>query len=266
MNIKSYFEYTPSLDLTVAQIGINKWGWTVIDEENKVKAAKIMKEMRFDVLPIRDSDDRIRKYFSTKVWNNFDELTLNSIDETSVIYYRLSFNDLIRKFSEGKKHYYFLTNYKDILGLVSYVNLNCQIVYNYLFQIIADLELSISHALKRHIIQDELIESFKASSDKHQNEIVSSFEKAIATGRDSTIFEHMYLQTIGITINKFGDNLPDRLKQLKKYAPNFLQNGVYYKIRNIIMHPVRPILNDNESIAKIETLIKEYSEIKELLA
>jgi hypothetical protein len=265
MDIKRHFDYNPTLDLTAAHIGINKWDWKTIDEENEDKAKEIMKEKSFDVLPVLDTNGKATKYFSTRVWNNYDKLNLNHIDQASLVYYRLSLNDLVSKFNEEKKHYYFLTNYKDILGLVSYVNLNCQAVYNYLFQIIADLERSIAYMLKEHLNQDEIIDTFKTSSDSHLNKVAKTFEEAMASGKDSTIFEHMYLQTIGITLSKFSNKLPDDYKKLNKYSPKFSPTGIYGEFRNKIMHPVRPILNDDASIAKIDTLLKDYSEIKELL-
>lgn len=265
MDIRKHFEYNPTLDLTAAHIGINKWDWITISEENEEEAKKIMKENRFDVLPILCADNQSQKYFSTRIWDNYDRLNLNSIEDASLIYYRLNLSDLIRKFNEDKRHYYFLTNYKDTLGLVSFVNLNCQAVYNYLFQVISDIERSITHILKNHLNQTEIIEAFKTSEDLHLKEIAETFEKAMKSGQDSTIFEHMYLQTIGITLHKSLNKLPEKLKRLNKYSAKFSPTGIYGELRNKIMHPVRPILNDANSISKIDTLLRDYSEIKELL-
>lgn len=265
MDIRKHFEYNPTLDLTAAHIGINKWDWDTTDSEDEEKAKEKMKKKRFDVLPILNHNGTVDKYFSTREWNNYDKLNLNPIEQTNSIYYRLSLNDLVRKFNEEKRHYYFLTNHKEILGLVSYVNLNCQAVYNYLFQVIADIEQSIAYLLRDHLDQNEIIELFKKSSDIHLNDVAKNFEASVKPGKDNNIFEHMYLQTVGITLNKFNNMLPVNLKKLNKYNSKFAPEGVYGELRNKVMHPVRPILNDNDTISKIDELLRDYSDIKEIL-
>jgi len=52
-----------------------------------------------------------------------------------------------------------------------------------------------------------------------------------------------------------------------EYNPTwiFSPDGVYGELRNKVMHPVRPILNDNETIEKIDELLRDYSNIKEVL-
>lgn len=265
MDIKKHFEYNPPLDLTAAHIGINKWNWLTIDNEDEEAAKKLMKLNRFDVLPIKNENDEVIKFYSTRVWNNYDNLNLNIVDQSNSIYYRLSFSDLIRKFKEDNKHYYFLTNHKDTLGLVSYANLNCQEVYNYLFQIIADIEKSIVHMLKDFVNQEEIIIAFRNSEDNHLKEVAQSFNTAFIHGADNTIFEHMFFQTVGITLNKFQNKLPDHFKKLKKYSPKFSANGTYGELRNTIMHPVRPILKDSGTINKIDELFTDYLNIKEIL-
>lgn len=266
MNIKEHFEYKPYLDLTASNIGINKWDWKSISTENEDAAKTIMKENRFDVLPIINSDNSITKYFSTRNWNNYENLNLSVILESDRVYYRLSFCDLIRKFSVEKKHYYFLTDYNSIVGLVSFINLNCQAVYNYLFQLISDVERSVACFLKLHLTTDDIISSFKDSNDAHVAEVLKSYEKAASEGFDNSIFEYMYLQTLGIVIKKMSAKIPNKQKKLLSYHAKFSPQGIYGILRNKIMHPVRPILNDEYTISNIYELIQDYEIIKELLS
>jgi hypothetical protein len=265
MNLRDHFEYRPFLDLTAANIGINKWHWVSVSVEDETEAKRIMQTNRFDVLPIINHDDSITKYYSTRVWNTYNNLNLNTIAETDKVYYRLSFCDLIRKFSEEKKHYYFLTDYNRTVGLVSFVNLNCQAVYNYLFQVIADIERSISCFLKIHIQHDEILESFRSSGDSHVKQLLEGFNQSISEGSDNSIYEHMYFQTIGITIKKHLHKLPYRQRELGSYQSKFSPNGTYGILRNKIMHPVRPILSNPESISQINELLQDYSAIREIL-
>lgn len=265
MNIKKHFQYDPSVEVYAAQIGVSRWNWKTIDSNNYAEALNIMTQNRFDVLPIVNSKGKVTNYFSTVKWNNYERLNELPIKDSQRIYYKLSLKDLVRKFKLENQHYYFLTDYEENLGLVSYVNLNCQLVYNYLFNIISDMERSISSMLKEHISQTEIIESFRNSTDNHQRELVQTFEDSMQENLDSDIFQHMYLQTIGITINKFHQKLPPQFKKLNKYSSNFGSNGIYNLIRIKAMHPVRPILSDMNSINQIDELLSDYSAIKDIL-
>lgn len=45
----------------------------------------------------------------------------------------------------------------------------------------------------------------------------------------------------------------------------FSSEGTYGKLRNKIIHPVRPILSDHSTIAQMDELITDYVTIKETL-
>lgn len=121
MNIKKQFQYDPAIEISASQIGISKWNWTSFESKDENQALALMKSNRFDVLPIANSDGSTTSYFATREWNDYSSLNRNTIIDATTIYYRLSLKDLVRKFKEDKQHYYFLTDYNDILGLVSFV-------------------------------------------------------------------------------------------------------------------------------------------------
>ena len=194
MNIQKQFQYDPSIDVTASQIGISKWNWTYIKSNDISEATTIMKKNRFDVLPIENADGLVTSYYSTVEWNNYDHLNISKILEAQTIYYRMSLKDLIKKFMDDKRHFYFLTDYSQILGLVSFVNLNCQLVYNYLFYLLSDIERSVSTLLKNHIHQDTVIMMLKSSTDNHQQEVYKSYIKNVEANQDVDIFQLMYLQ------------------------------------------------------------------------
>lgn len=265
MDIKKQFEYNPAPELTAAQIGINKWDWETISLEDENQAKRIMSEHKYDVLPIKEKENKFTNCYTTEKWNNYEHLNLAKIDDSNSIYYNTSFTDLIHKFNTEKTHFYFLVNSKEVLGLVSYVNINCQIVNYYLYQIISDIELSISNILRNNIAQIEIISLFKQSNDSHIKKILAHFEKSTEQGHDNSIFEYMYLQTIGITLREFITKLPKQYLALNKYTEKFGPNQDYSEIRNKVMHPVRSILNDSETISKIDRLLTDYSEIKKII-
>lgn len=65
MDIKRYFQYSPELELTAAQIGINKWAWKKAPNEEQTHAKRIMELNRFDILPI-DKNNQITHYFKNR--------------------------------------------------------------------------------------------------------------------------------------------------------------------------------------------------------
>ena len=264
MNIKKQFQYNPEIEVSVSQIGISKWNWVAYHSTIQNEPNEIMKNFRFDVLPINNDDGTVTSYYCTQEWNKYENLNKINIKDTHTIYYRLSLKDLIRKFKNEDRHYYFLTDYEQILGLVSYVNLNCQLVYNYLFFIISDIERSVSELLKEHVSQEQILTEFHKSKDEHLKNLATEFEKNIVNNEDSNIFQHMYLQTIGITLKKFTNELPKECKKLAKFSSKFGTQGVYNLIRQKVMHPVRPILSDKKSIHQIDELLTDYFEIKEI--
>lgn len=264
MNIKKQFHYDPAVEVSASQIGISKWDWISTKSRDERLAVEIMKINRFDVLPIENEDGTFNSYFSTREWNVYSSLNKNKINDAQTIYYRLSLRDLIKKFKKDERHYYFLTDYDQILGLVSYVNLNCQLVYNYLFFIIADIERSVSGILKKYVCQEKILSEFKKSDDRHLLDLSNIFQKDIDENNDSDIFQRMYLQTIGITLKKFISELPNEYKPLNKYSSKFGTEGVYNLVRKKVMHPVRPILSDDESINQIDELLNDYIEIKNI--
>tara|TARA_R110002049_G_scaffold34058_3_gene111570 strand:+ start:10912 stop:11724 length:813 start_codon:yes stop_codon:yes gene_type:complete len=264
MNIKRQFLYDPVIEVSASQIGISKWNWISTNSGDEEVAKEIMKVNRFDVLPIEDEHGNVNAYFSTQEWNIYGSLNKNKIKDTQTIYYRLSLKDLIKKFKNDDRHYYFLTDYEQILGLVSYVNLNCQLVYNYLFFVIADIERSVSEILKKHVSQDKILIEFENATDNHLQDLSKTFKENIETNNDSDIFQHMYLQTVGITLKKFISDLPTEYKKLNKYSSKFSTQGVYNLVRQKVMHPVRPILSDKKSIIQIDELLTDYVEIKNI--
>jgi arsenate reductase-like glutaredoxin family protein len=265
MNIKKQFLYDPVVEVSASQIGISKWDWVSTKSTEEKIAVEIMRNNRFDVLPIENMDGTFNSYFSTQEWNAFSSLNKNKINDAHTIYYRLSLKDLVRKFKNDGRHYYFLTDYDQILGLVSYVNLNCQLVYNHLFFIIADIERSVSGILKKYVSQDKILTVFEQSDDKHLLKLYENFQKNINENNDNDIFQYMYLQTVGITLKKFLNELPNEYKELNKYSSKFGTEGVYNLVRQKVMHPVRPILSDKNSINQIDELLYDYTEIKNIV-
>lgn len=261
MSVRKHYEYNPSIDISSANIGINKWEWLAVSHEDDKLASKAMLEYQFDVLPVQTESGEVIKYFSTRKWGDYSKLNLNPITDKDVLYYRTSFKDLIEKFKKSERHYYFLADSREINGLVSYVNLNCQLVYNYLFHLISEIERNISAILKNEIEEVEVVTAFGDSEDDHIKKVLKSYTDGLEKNENSNIYESMFLQTIGITLNKFRKKLSPLACPLLRFANELSPESNIGKLRNRVFHPVRPILSNKESIDQISTLLESYEEI-----
>lgn len=266
MNIKNYFRYSPTIDLTAAHIGINKWDWDFIDQEEEESAKETMIKKKYDILPVQFPGESVDSFYSTEKWNDYSNVIHKDIKDADTIYYRTSFQDLVRKLHDANKHYFFLSDNREVLGLVSIANLNSQAVYNYLFQLIADIERQIILQFERCISQDDIIEAFSKSSDSHQNNVVTSFKEARKMGLDNTIFHHMYLQDIAILLKKFEGHLNKELNEILKFRKKFCPDGLFNKIRNTVMHPVRPVISNDLKLADLDQFFSDYSEMDHIIS
>lgn len=262
MDIRKIFEYDPSVDVSASQIGISRWTWTALDGYNHLNAKKLMEQNRFDVLPVQESDGHVKYFFSTLRWNDYTEIQYKEIIKAETIYYRTSLKDLISLFNSSNKHYYFLQDASQILGLVSFVNLNCQLVYNYLYYIISEIERNVSNALSNYVSEEDILRMMNSSSDPLYQKFAKKYKGLQQKSSDNNIYQHLYLMMIGKILIKFKDSLPNHLKSLFHYSAKFGQDGTYNLIRNKVMHPVRPILSDHKSIEQMNELLTDFEIIK----
>jgi hypothetical protein len=265
MDTKSYFKIIPSYDLTAAQIGISKWDWDCIGSSDEAKARDIMIEKRYDVLPIVEPDGQTYRFFCTREWNNYSSLNELRIDDHTAIYYRTSLLDLVKKFKEEGRHYYFLKDHNNIVGLVSLVNLNDPTVYNYLYQILADIERKFSLILKTSSVSEELIlDYFLNSSDEHLKDIAKNYRDQKGKGLEISLYDHMYLQSIGIAFKYFNNKLDVRFRKLTSFTKKMSSIGSYNHIRNNIMHPVKSLITSKASLSQLNELLDDFEIIRSI--
>lgn len=265
MDVKKYFEYSPDLELTVAQIGINKWDWENIKRYDKAYAQRIMSHNRFDILPI-SIDGKTTHYYRTTNWGNFNTIRIRQIEKSDVIYYRLSFIDLIRKMISEERYHYFLGDSKEILGLISLNNLNCIAVYNYIYQITASMEQLVSSYLKSVFDENEVLEWLKNSSDKQSVKVAEEFMSLQSKNAENSIFHHLYFPSLGTLLKKGETVLQKEKPDLLKYRKKFCSGNLYWEIRNIVSHPVKSLFINETSVNKVHELIADYIEIKNILS
>lgn len=264
MDIKKYFDYNPDLELTVAQIGINKWDWICSEVYDKNSALDQMARNRFDILPVV-VNHVVENYFQTNDWGDFSSITLKKITKEDVIYYRLSFMDLIHKMVHEDRFHYFLGDSKEVLGLISLNNLNCLAVYNYIYQIIASLEQLVSNYLKNNFDETQVLDWLENTSDKQANEVAQEFVKLKNENADNSIFHHLYFPTLGTLLKKAAPVIEIKKPELLNFRTKFCSGNLYWEIRNTVSHPVKPLFINKNSVIKVNELIEDYLKIKLIL-
>jgi len=142
--------------------------------------------------------------------------------------------------------------------------MNCELVYNYLFVIVSDIERTIADILRKYVPHNLVLEQFEKSDKTFLNDIAMRYKASVSTNNDTDIFQHMYLSSLGVCMKYNVDRLPETLQLLDKFRTKFSGGNVYSEIRNKIMHPVRPILSDEQSINQIDTLFTDYEEMQEI--
>ena len=148
-----HFLEDPFRDLKVnaAMVGISDRRWEYVPEaeaSDEVGIRSRMRAKRFDVLPIVSSDET-REYFVTVSWNDYSTIVRKPIRTEDLIPYDTDLREVIRRFALDKRHFYFLSGPKPVVGLISIVNLNCRQVKVFLFNLIAELEIILAALITR---------------------------------------------------------------------------------------------------------------------
>lgn len=241
--------------VTAAIIGISDKRWEAYRRAHadEVKAQKIMRKRRFDILPIV-SDSGVTEYFQTDRWNDFSTISKKQIASRDTIHFQIPLRDLIYEFASRSRLFFFLKDESKVVGLVSIVHLNSRQVKVFLYNLLSDLEICLSQFLSSNIKERELLEiklettNKKGKVDKIYEKAKKQYKKDVTNGLESSFVEYLNLShLIKITINK---NLYKNIGYSSE--PEFASelwplNG----LRNIVAHPVRSLITDINTVSKL---------------
>jgi len=127
MKPTSQLTHHSTTEITISNISINKSDWTYATHtETKEQAFHKMQKNKFDVLPIREADGTFKKYFSTKVWGDFEvnDIKVHEIKPKDCIDHLTNIKDAVKMFAKGNRNFYFLKNEREVTGLLTAGNLN----------------------------------------------------------------------------------------------------------------------------------------------
>ena len=153
-----YFQDEGQVKVSAASVGISKLRWTSVKEE-EIKSEKHLELMsinRFDHLPIEPPVGRITEFFKTKEPNTFDNIERHKIKFDDVIPLNTNIRDVIEKFANNNRTFFFLNYQKHISGLITIGNLNCKQVQIYIFSLICELERELGDFLNSNFKNQEI--------------------------------------------------------------------------------------------------------------
>jgi hypothetical protein len=123
-----YFQDEGQVRITAASVGISKLRWTSVKEE-EIKADKhleLMTKNRFDHLPIEPAVGTITEFFKTKEPNKFDNIERHKIKFDDVISLDTNIREVIEKFANNDRTFFFLRFQKKYFGTYNIRELKLQ--------------------------------------------------------------------------------------------------------------------------------------------
>ena len=258
--------------ITAASVGISKLRWiSVLEEEDNGQAhIQIMKDGRYDHLPVTPKNGVITEYYKTIIPDNFNEIEKHNISYNDVIPLDTNIEVVIDKFYREKRTFYFLSFNDDISGLITIGNLNCKQVQIYIFSLICELEKELAFFVNFHLSHKELLDWLKEKAiafeqknveDKCKNNkyqsIINQYEELVESGLENDLTEHLFLiDFLKIILDKkLFQFLSFSKKQWKEYTS-------LNELRHKIAHPTRSLLDKDQSI---QQLGKRLIRIREML-
>jgi hypothetical protein len=267
MSYDTHFLIENVVNVTAAVIGISKQRWEALKdrEANAVKAREIMAERRFDILPIV-SDSGVKEYFRADMWNDYSSISKRQIYDNDIINFTTPLRDLIHRLAAESRHFFFLGNETEVVGLVSVVDLNSRQVKVYFYNLLSELEIRLGRFLASKVTEGELL-GMELGNTKEANggknsyeESKRCYEKDLKSGVESSFIEYLYLsQFIKIIVKK---DLHSALGYSRKSEFNS-ELGSLNDLRNQVAHPNRSIIIDANSV---ERLWKQITMIEKVLS
>lgn len=246
------------VDINAAVVGISKVRWTCITEREATneQAAAIMRQQRFDILPIVN-DAEIKKYYRTHKWNDYSSISQDTITYRDVIPYHTHIHDVIKALAIESRNFFFLHNERRIVGLVSVANLNCRQVKVYLFSLLSELEVRLGNFISSHVSEDVLLKmTFETKEKEKHEEVMKRYQQDKKTGSDASFVEYLYLSDLINIIIK--QKLYDQLGYSRTRFENRL--GSLNELRHAVAHPARSIVTDKHPVEKLWERIDRVEE------
>ena len=249
--------------ITAASVGISKQRWISVKEEeiNSNKHIELMRENRFDHLPIEPTKGIITEFFKTREPNNFKNIEKLSISFDDVIPLDTNIKDVIERFAINNRTFYFLTFHKKITGLITLGNLNCKQVQIYIFSLICELERELGDFLNSCLTNEQIkswIESkinVEEPYDKFKL-ILENFKELTESDLENQLTEHLFLVDFFNIITERG-----LFEMLNFSKSKWKDLSSINELRKRIAHPTRSLLDKENDIYKLKERLNKIEDL-----
>lgn len=255
------FKHHVNPEIMAALSGISKIDWTyALHNESVDQAFEKMNRFKFDVLPIMDADCSYKRYFKTKEWGKF---TIDNIEEYEIkphdcIYYLTNIEDAVKAFAESEQNFFFLVNETEIEGLINSSNINSKHVYLFMYNLIAQLELSLGKLINKSGIDDPELMRIFIENNKSVKPL-TRYRRENKKGLDHKFIEYAYLGDMAWIINE--KKLFRKIKIKRDEFDSSIK--IINKMRNIAAHPVNNLIKGKNSIIELNLAITKANFIIE---
>lgn len=258
-----YFLDEGQVRITAASVGIGRERWTCVKEKdiNANKQIELMKNNRFDHLPIVPINGIVTEYFKTSRPNDFTEINRKIINYEDVIPLDTNIKEIIDKFASNSRTFYFLTFHKNISGLITLGNLNCKQVQIYLFSLVCELERELGDFINICLTNEEIENWIKRKEKKNDPKdkyhlILKNYNNLLESDLENQLTEHFFL------VDFFNIILDMKLyeKLLFSKAKWKGLNGIN-ELRKRIAHPTRSLLDKDNDIIKLKKRLNKIDDL-----
>ncbi len=258
-----FFQDEGQVKITAASVGISKLRWTSIKEEEieTNKHLKLMEINRFDHLPIESNSGIIKEYFKTVEPKRFDKIEKHKIKFKDIIPLDSNIKDVIEKFVNENRSFFFLRYQNTISGLITTGNLNCKQVQVFVFSLICELERALANFLNLNLESSKIKEWIenKTIEGKYKNKyrkILKNYNNLIKEDLENNLTEHLFLIDFFLI---YKDN--NLYKKLDYTLEEWIEIEQINALRNKIAHPTKSLLEKETDIKEIK---KQISQIEDL--
>lgn len=258
-----FFQDEGQVRITAASIGISRSRWISVKEDEIMtnKHLDLMKKNRFDQLPIESNAGTVTEYFKTSAPNNYEKIIKSEIKYYDIIPLETNIRDVIDKFANQERTFFFLRYQKNISGLITLGNLNCKQVQVYIFSLICELERELGDFLNSKLTNQQIKDWIQNKIDPNNSQdkyklILDNYNNLTKLDLENQLTEHFFLVDFFNIIND--KNLFSELNYSKSDWKD-LRN--INDLRNRIAHPTRSLIDNENKIDKLQRLISKIEDL-----
>jgi hypothetical protein len=265
-----YLENTKPL-VTAASVGISRKRWisTTREEIDSDEAIKVMAENRFDILPIVDLENEkevVRSYYKTIKKGDYSKADIHDIKGTDLMRQERNIRTVIRRMALEGRDFFFLIHNHVISGMISSANLNSRKVQAFVFHLIIELETALAEYLQEMVDNSTIIRWVEQNAESKKGKakgMIKAFKTNRSKGLETSIVEHFFLRDLFDAIYNLDKPISSALNKILPKDESIFetQREELNTLRNLASHPVRSMINEDDTLQKLNSRLELLDEM-----